>query len=101
MEDINDVLYLLIDLDHKEDVGEQIISNFHNVRNILVENFFHIEVNEVIEMINILEDIHVIYLNKNFKGGCGEVNILREKIFTLMKKRYYNNDNILDGKHTL
>ena len=87
METINDVLHFLNYLDSVADLENHEYSNFARVKKVLKDNFQEVDFEQVINMLGVVDDLHILFLNQDFDEYNPLIESLREKIFTLYEKK--------------
>ena len=87
METINDVLHFLNYLDSVGDLEDHEYSNFGCVKNVLKDNFQDVDLEQLIHMLGIVDDLHILFLNQDFNEFSPLIESLRERIFTLYEKK--------------
>ena len=87
METINDVLHFLNYLDSVADLENHEYSNFGRVKNVLKDNFQDVDLEQLILMLGVVDDLHILFLNQDFNEYNPLIESLRERIFTLYKKK--------------
>ena len=81
METINDVLHFLNYLDSVADLENHEYSNFDRVKKVLKDNF------QDVDLLGIVDDLHILFLNQDFNEYNPLLKSLRERIFTLYEKK--------------
>ena len=81
METINDVLHFLNYLDSIADLENHEYSNFDRVKKILKDKF------QDVDLLGIVDDLHILFLNQDFNEYNPLIESLRERIFTLYEKK--------------
>ena len=87
METINDVLHFLNYLDSVADLENHEYSNFGRVKKVLKDNFQDVDLEQLILMLGVVDDLHILFLNQDFNEYNPLKESLRERIFTLYKKK--------------
>ena len=87
METINDVLHFLNYLDSVADLENHEYSNFDRVKNVLKDNFQDMDLEQLIHMLGVVDDLHILFLNQDFNKYNPIIESLRERIFTLYEKK--------------
>ena len=87
METINDVLYFLNYLDSVADLENHEYSNFDRVKKVLKDNFQDVNLEQLIHMLGVVDDLHILFLNQDFYEYNPLIESLRERIFTLYEKK--------------
>ena len=87
METINDVLHFLNYLDSVADLENREYSNFGRVKKVLKDNFQDVDLEQLIHIIGVVDDLHILFLNQDFNEYNPLIQSLREKIFTLYEKK--------------
>ena len=81
METIIDVLHFLNYLDSVADLENHEYSNFGRVKKVLKENF------QDVDLLGVVDDLHILFLNQDFNEYNPLIESLRERIFTLYEKK--------------
>ena len=87
METINDVLHFLNYLDSVVDLENHEYSNFDCVKKVLKDNFQDVDLGQLIHMLGVVDDLHILFLNQDFNKYNPLIESLRERIFTLYEKK--------------
>ena len=87
METINDVLHFLNYLDSVADLEIHDYSNFDRVKKVLKHNFQDVDLEQLIHMLGVVDDLHILFLNQDFNEYNPLLELLRERIFTLYEKK--------------
>ena len=87
METINDVLHFLNYLDSVADLENHEYSNFDCVKKVLKDNFQDVDLEQLILMLRVVDDLHILFLNQDFNEYNSLIESLRERIFTLYEKK--------------
>ena len=87
METINDVLHFLNYLDSVADLENHEYSNFDHAKKVLKDNFQDVDLGQLIHMLGVVDDLHILFLNKDFNEYNPLIESLRERIFTLYEKK--------------
>ena len=87
METINDVLHFLNYLNCVGALENHEYSNFDRVINVLKDNFQDVDLEQVIHMLGVVDDSHILFLNQDFNEYDRLIESLREGIFTLYEKK--------------
>ena len=87
METINDVLHFLNTLDSVADLENHEYSNFDGVEKVLQDNFQDVDLGQLIHMLGVVDDLHILFLNQDFNECNPIIESLRERIFTLYEKK--------------
>ena len=87
METINDVLHFLNYLDSVADLENHEYSNFGRVKKGLKDNFQDVDSEQLIHMLGVVDDLHILFLNQHFNKFNPLIESLRERIFTLYEKK--------------
>ena len=87
METINDVLHFLNYIDSVADLENHEYSNFGRVKKVLKDNFQDVDLEQLIHMLGVIEDLHLLFINQDFNEYNPLIESLRERIFTLYEKK--------------
>ena len=87
METINDVLHFLNYLDSVADLENHEYSNFGRVKKVLKDKFQAVDLEQLIHMLGVVDDLHILFLNQDFNEYNPLIESLRERIFTLYEKK--------------
>ena len=87
METFNDVLHFLNYLDSVADLENHEYSNFDRVKKVLKDNFQVVDLGQLIQMLGVVDDLHLLFLNQDFNEYNPLKESLRERIFTLYEKK--------------
>ena len=87
METINNVLHFLNYLDSVADLENLEYSNFGRVKKVLKDNFQDVDLEQLIHMLGVVDDLHILFLNQDFNEYNPLIESLRERIFTLYEKK--------------
>ena len=87
METINDVLHFLNYIDSVADLENHEYSNFDRVKKVLKDNFQDVDLGQLIHMLGVVDDLHILFLNQDFNEYNPLIESLRERIFTLYEKK--------------
>ena len=87
METINDVLHFLNYLVSVADLKNHEYSIFGRVKKVLKDNFQDVDLEQLIPMLGIVDDLHILFLNQDFNEFNPLIESLRERIFTLYEKK--------------
>ena len=87
METINDVLHFLNYLDSIADLQNHEYSNFDRVKKVLKDNFQDVDLGQLIHMLEVVDDLHILFLNQDFNEYNPLRESLRGRIFTLYEKK--------------
>ena len=87
METINDVLHFLNYLVSVGDLENHEYSSFGCVKKVLKDNFQDVDLEQLIHIIGVVDDLHILFLNQDFNEYNPLLESLRERIFTLYEKK--------------
>ena len=87
METISDVLHFLNYLDSVADLESHEYSSFGRVKKVLKDNFQDVDLEQLIHMLGVVDDLHILFLNQDFNEFNPLIESLRERIFTLYEKK--------------
>ena len=87
METINDVLHFLNYLDSVADLENHEYSNFDRVKKVLIDKFQDVDLGQLLHMLGVVDDLHILVLNQDFNECNPLKESLRERIFTLYEKK--------------
>ena len=87
METINDVLHFLNCLDSVADLENHEYSNFDRVKKVFKDNFQDMDLGQLIHMLGVVDDLHILFLNQDFNEYNPLIESLRERIFTLYETK--------------
>ena len=87
METINDVQHFLNYSDFVGDLGSDEYSNFKPVKNVLTNNFQDTDSEQLIQMLGVIDDLHIIFLRQDFQDFQPLTEALCERIFTVYEKK--------------
>ena len=87
METINDVLHFLNYLDSVADLENHEYSNFDRVKKVLKDNFQDMDLGQLIHMLGVVDDLHILFLNQDFNEYNPLIESLRERILILYEKK--------------
>ena len=87
METINDVLHFLNYLDTVADLENHEYSNFDRVKKVLKDNFQDADLGQLIHMLGVVDDLHILFLNQDINEYNPLIESLRERIFILYEKK--------------
>ena len=87
METINDVLHFLNYLDSVADLENHEYSNFDRVKKVLKDNFQDVDLGQLIHMLGVVDDLHILFLNQDFNEYNPLIESLRERIFALYERK--------------
>ena len=87
METINDVLHFLNYLDNVADLENHEYSNFDRVKKVLKDNFQDVDLGQLIHMLGVVDDLHILFLNQDFNEYNPLIESLCQRIFTLYEKK--------------
>ena len=66
METINDVLHFLNYLHSVADLENHEYINFGRVKKVLKDNFQDVDLEQLIHMLGVVDDLHILFLNQEF-----------------------------------
>ena len=87
METINDVLHFLNYLDSVPDLENHEYCNFGRVKKVLKDNFQDVDLEQLIHMLGVVDDLHILFLNQDLNEFNPLIESLHERIFTLYEKK--------------
>ena len=87
METINDVLHFLNYIDCVADLENHDYGNFGRIKKVLKDNFQNVDFDQLIHMLGVVDDLHILFLNQDFNEYNPLIESLRERIFTLYEKK--------------
>ena len=87
METINDVLHFLNYLDSVVDLENHEYSSFGRAKKVLKDSFQDVDCEQVIHLLGVVDDLHILFLNQDFNEVNPLTETLRERIFTLYEKK--------------
>ena len=87
MKTINDVLHFLNYLDFVGNLRRDDYSNFNQTKKVLKDSFRDVDSEQLIHMLGVIDDLRVLFLRQDFHEVGSVTDTLRERIFTLYKRK--------------
>ena len=87
METINDVLHFLNYLNFVAGLRSDEYSIFNHTKKVLKDNFQVVDSEQLIQLLGVIDDLRILFLNQDFKEVNPLTESLRERIFPLYEKK--------------
>ena len=87
MKTINEVLHFSNKLDLVYNLERKELKNFICVKKVLTNNFRNLHTEKIINMLNVVDDIYVLFITQDFQNVRALTNVLRDDIFLLFNEK--------------
>ena len=90
MKTINEVLLLLNKLDLVADLERDEFNNFDCIKTLLANDFRDLDTEKLINMLNVVDDIYILFVTQDFQIVRVLTDVLRDDIFLLFNEKMEN-----------
>ena len=87
MKTINEVLHFLNKLDLVADLERDEFKNFNYNKNVLANDFRNLNTGKIINMLNVVDDIYILFVTQDFQNVRVLTDVLRDDIFLLFNEK--------------
>ena len=90
MKTINEVFHFLNKLDLVAYLKGDEFKNFNCIKKVLANDFRDLYTEKLINMLNVVDDIYILFITQHFQNVRALTDVLREDIFLLFKDKIEN-----------
>ena len=90
MKPINEVLHFLNKLDVVADLERDEFKNFNCIKKVLANDFRDLNTEKIINMLNVVDDIYILFVTQDFQIVRVLTNVLPDDIFLLFNEKIEN-----------